>query len=163
MRLTWYANTEYQFMKQTILHEFGHMLGALHEHCSPDFPFQWNQQAIYHDYETYIRNEIQRTHENLTPSRITSQAWDRADGDIIRRPNQRNWRCSTFDDQSVMIYRIETHWPQPNAYGSGYPVRRTFESNYHLSYADGALMREVYGGVLRNWDADSSDSSIDFD
>ncbi|KAJ5609827.1 hypothetical protein N7528_009093 [Penicillium herquei] len=120
MRLTWYSNTEHQFIKRTILHEFGHMLGALHEHCSPDFPFQWNQQAIYHDYETYIRNEIQRTHENLTPSQITFRAQERANGDLIRRPNQRNWRCSTFDDQSVMMYRIEKRWLQPNAYGSEY-------------------------------------------
>ncbi|KAJ5715617.1 uncharacterized protein N7483_012798 [Penicillium malachiteum] len=143
MRLTWYTDTEYLAMKHNILHEFGHMLGALHEHCSPDFPFEWNCQAIYHDYEVYIRREIQRTGQSLTPSQITSRAQQRANDDIIKKPNRHNLRCSTFDDQSVMLYTIEKRWLQPNI--SDYPPRRTLGKNYNLSYFDGALTRILMG------------------
>ncbi|KAJ6035735.1 hypothetical protein N7540_000014 [Penicillium herquei] len=146
--------------EKNILHEFGHMLGALHEHCAPDFPFKWNRQAIYHDYENIIRNEIQRTGENLTPSQIIYRAQQRAYGDIIRPLDRGNLRCSTFDDQSIMMYKIEKRWLQPHADGSNYPERRTFEANFQLSYGDGALMRHVYGGGLRYWDFDSNGNYI---
>ncbi len=41
------ADDEY---RRVVLHEFGHALGAIHEHSSPGVAIPWNRQAVYDSY-----------------------------------------------------------------------------------------------------------------
>jgi len=47
--------SDYSSLKMTTLHEFGHMLGALHEQFNPSFPYKWNKAAIINSIETDLR------------------------------------------------------------------------------------------------------------
>lgn len=43
--------------RPTVLHEFGHSLGLIHEHQSP-FPggFEWDRENVSEEYSYYIKN-----------------------------------------------------------------------------------------------------------
>ena len=36
--------------RSTVLHEFGHALGLMHEHQHPENTVDWNTQAVFHEY-----------------------------------------------------------------------------------------------------------------
>ena len=52
MNFGWFdeATAEDEF-RRTILHEFGHALGLVHEHQSPKRPINWNEEYLYKYYE----------------------------------------------------------------------------------------------------------------
>ena len=72
----------------TVMHEFGHVLGLIHEHQSPlGNPIKWNIQAVY-DWALYYAD------------------WDKnqVDRQIIYRYNQSEINGSNFDPRSIMLY-----------------------------------------------------------
>lgn len=72
----------------TIVHEFSHVLGMLHEHQNPNGkPIQWNKEAVY--------EWAQET-----------QGWDRqkTDDNILNTYNTNEITGSDFDPDSVMLY-----------------------------------------------------------
>ena len=51
MHFGWFdSNTKESEFKKTILHEFGHALGFIHEHQSPANSIQWNKPEVYKYY-----------------------------------------------------------------------------------------------------------------
>jgi TolA-binding protein len=70
-----------------VLHEFGHALGLLHEHQSPNAAFQWNKQAVYDFYGT-------------------SYGWDRDYVDlwVFRQIEPQGVDASQYDPDSIMHY-----------------------------------------------------------
>src|SRR5690606_8622337 len=55
------GNVKSKMMKRHILHEFGHVLGAEHEHFSPDFlsMYKWNRHAVINHYIAQVDSQVQ--------------------------------------------------------------------------------------------------------
>lgn len=90
MNFGWFDdNTSDTEFKRTVLHEFGHALGAIHEHQSPAASIPWNTEAVY---DFYFR----------------TQGWDRAkvDVNIFNRYDQSDITNSSYDSNSIMHYWI---------------------------------------------------------
>jgi hypothetical protein len=80
------ADTEYS---RVVLHEFGHAIGAIHEHQHPLAAIPWDVQAVY---EYYMR----------------TQGWSKADVDrnLFQRYSAGETNFSEFDPHSIMLYAI---------------------------------------------------------
>src|SRR5439155_7891206 len=104
-------------IKGTVLHEFGHLLGLLHEHLNPAGNIQWNKPFIYADCF-----EKQR----WTPKMVDQNLFDRYSVDLSNHE---------YDSYSIM------HYPIPKEYTlNGYSVGW----NYDLSEGDKKLIQEMY-------------------
>jgi len=89
MNFGWFNDkTSEKELKGTTLHEFGHMLGLVHEHSSPDSPIQWNKQVVYDRYSGAPNN------------------WDKAqiDSNVISKYEKTQTQYSAFDPHSIMLY-----------------------------------------------------------
>jgi hypothetical protein len=73
---------------RVVLHEFGHALGAIHEHQHPGVNIPWNREAVYSYYDR--------------------QGWSReqVDNNIFRRYESTQLNSSTYDIDSIMHYAI---------------------------------------------------------
>lgn len=74
-----------------ILHEFGHVLGLLHEHQSPSNPFKWDTKQITKDIAGQMTDD--EIYENIIK---------------IFETEQKNY--TDFDKDSIMIYPIPKRW-----------------------------------------------------
>jgi hypothetical protein len=107
---------------RSILHEFGHALGMLHEHQSPANGIPWDETKVYDYY---------RTHYN----------WDReaVDSNVLRRYDGTNTNASEFDPDSIMMYEV------PGAVTkNGTTIRG---QNCKLSEKDKWYIAKLYPGV----------------
>jgi serralysin len=103
-------------VRRKTLHEFGHMLGMVHEHRLTDAPIQWNRQAVYDDLEgTWSRRTID---ENLLEPIIAGEH-----------------NAVAFDPDSIMIYPIKASWTL-NGFSSEY--------NQDLSSRDLTFVKRHY-------------------
>lgn len=87
----WFDNdTSESEFKKTILHEFGHVLGLIHEHNSPVGNIPWDKPKVYEYY--------QRT-----------QGWSIAqvDTNIFKRYSEIQTNYSSYDNESIMHYPID--------------------------------------------------------
>jgi hypothetical protein len=75
-------------LKRQVLHEFGHALGCIHEHCSPGADIQWNVEEVYSYYK--------------------KKGWDKlkVDQNIFQKYSLERTKYSKFDPESIMAYRI---------------------------------------------------------
>jgi hypothetical protein len=74
--------------KRTILHEFGHALGLLHEHQSPTAQIKWNRPEIVKDVDTAAN----------------------IDSEIIQSYIKGQTDYTKFDQKSIMMYPIPSKW-----------------------------------------------------
>ena len=104
--------------RATILHEFGHALGLLHEHQHPQGGIPWDKTKLYPFYQK-------------------TQGWDQAmvDQQVLGHYKSGKTQYSRYDPYSIM------HYPIPNALTVG-----DFEvgMNMDLSPTDRAFMAKVY-------------------
>ena len=107
------ADVEYQ---RVVLHEFGHALGAIHEHQNPAVGIPWDREAVYRHYEG------------------PPNFWDRAtiDLNIFRKYSADRTQHTEFDPDSIMLY------PVPNELTEG-----DFEVGWNSSLSE--LDREFIG------------------
>ena len=112
------ASTE-EALRRVVLHEFGHALGMIHEHQSPDGGIQWNEEAVIKDLsgppnswdlETIRLNVLDKYHPDVLAS-------------------------TAVDAESIMMYPIPAAWTN-NTFSAG--------MNGELSALDKKLIREVY-------------------
>lgn len=90
MNFGWFdASTTQEEFSRTVTHEFGHVLGFLHEHQSPVSPLQWNLPKTYQ----YFKEK---------------NGWDEAavNNQVINKYTKNNTNFSQFDPLSIMSYRI---------------------------------------------------------
>jgi hypothetical protein len=75
----------------TVLHEFGHMLGLIHEHQHPKNGIPWNKDAVYKYFGGPPNN------------------WDKAtiDSNIFQKYSETITQFSEYDPKSIMHYAID--------------------------------------------------------
>ncbi|KAL8766985.1 MAG: hypothetical protein Q9209_006397 [Squamulea sp. 1 TL-2023] len=85
-------------IRQVILHEFGHALGAVHEHESPFAQIPWNKDRVYKDLGGPPNN------------------WDRTkvDRNMFTKYGLDKVQATKFDRQSVMLYHYPAEWTTNN-------------------------------------------------
>ncbi|QXI37411.1 M12 family metallopeptidase [Pseudomonas xantholysinigenes] len=104
--------------EHVVLHEFGHALGAEHEHQHPEASIPWNVEAVVHAAAT----QSGWTRQQVIDEMIARQA----DVGLLR---------TQYDPGSVM------HYPVPQAFTHG---DWEIGLNSHLSEKDLAFMRRAY-------------------
>ena len=90
MNFGWLTDTtqEIEFAR-TILHEFGHALGCIHEHQSPLAEIPWDKPRVYQYYATHF-----------------GWSTDLVDRNIFNYYYYPHMRASQFDRLSIMTYAI---------------------------------------------------------
>ncbi|KAJ7595713.1 hypothetical protein C8J56DRAFT_387371 [Mycena floridula] len=89
MHLDLYLHTPEKTFRRVVLHEFGHVLGAIHEHQRPDMPnIKWNKKAV-----------------------MEALGWTEAEVEHnILKKETGNLTASAFDSKSIMLYMIPPSW-----------------------------------------------------
>ncbi|KAL8662641.1 MAG: hypothetical protein Q9168_008224 [Polycauliona sp. 1 TL-2023] len=106
-------------IRQVILHEFGHALGAMHEHESPFADIPWNKDAVYKSLGGPPNN------------------WDRAkvDSNMFNKAGLDSVSATQFDEQSIMLYQYPPEW---TTNGKGTPYNTDLsdkdKSYIHFTY-----------------------------
>ena len=106
-------------LKRTVLHEFGHTLGFIHEHQSPKARILWNVPKVM---AAYTDPSV-----GWTPEQIRYNVLDRA--------NTPSMNATQFDDRSIMLYPIDPALTS-DGFGVGW--------NNELSAQDKMFAAEVY-------------------
>ena len=105
---------------RVVLHEFGHALGAIHEHQNPVAGIPWDEEEVYRYYQATNGWDRQRTYHN-----------------VLRRYEADKTNHSSYDPASIMQYSV------PNALTVG-----DFEIGWNtvLSDTDKDFMAAMYPG-----------------
>ena len=75
---------------RVVLHEFGHALGAIHEHQNPSVNIPWDTQKVYNYYMG-------------PPNNWTKE---QVDNNIFEKYSTTKTQYSQFDKESIMLYSI---------------------------------------------------------
>jgi hypothetical protein len=112
-------NASANIYSSVVLHEFGHALGAIHEHQSPVATIPWNVEAVYRIYGGPPNNWDQTTIQT----------------NVLQKYNGSGINATAFDPTSIMCYSF------------GPPLTRDGFStpwNTQLSAADRQLLSAMY-------------------
>lgn len=106
-------------VKEVVLHEFGHALGLIHEHESPEHKIPWNKEVIIKDLSGPPNNwDLETINRNM-----------------FTAYNSTNVFTTPFDAKSIMLYPIPSRWTI-----NGYST----QNNTELSERDIELVRRLY-------------------
>ena len=83
-------NTGNQEYNRVVLHEFGHALGAIHEHQNPAAEIPWNKPAVYRFYAG--------PPNNWPPEKVDANLFQVYDKSVSQ--------YTDFDPKSIMLYPI---------------------------------------------------------
>ena len=110
--------------QQIVLHEFGHVLGCIHEHSQPNAVIKWNKPYIYKFYSKHPnRWSKQEVDANIFKHYPRTSAQD---GSID---------CTQFDKLSIMQYQ----------FGSAFTTDgRSMSGGTDLSFSDRQLISYCY-------------------
>lgn len=114
---------EYDF-RRTVLHEFGHALGLLHEHQNPTGGIPWDEDEVYSFYRR-------------------TQGWDRQTTyhNVIARRQRDETQYSAYDPASIMHYPVDSRLTR-GAYEVG--------MNTAISATDARFIASIYPGRSSN-------------
>src|SRR5262249_38773471 len=105
--------------RRVVLHEFGHALGAIHEHQNPRGGIQWNLPAVYAYFSgppnNWTREEI--------------------DFNVVQKYSIDQLNATKFDEHSIMLYAFPAALIR-NAVAT--------PNNTDLSAGDKAFIGEMY-------------------
>lgn len=118
MNFGWlHEGTPDEEFRRVVQHEFGHMLGAIHEHQSPAAGIKWDKPVVYQYYWQTQRWSKEQVNENI---------FMRYDEDISN---------TEFDRESIMLYPIPQNFTLDD-YEVGW--------NTGLSQTDKEFISEMY-------------------
>ena len=120
MNYGWLADdTDEAEYRRVVLHEFGHTLGAIHEHQNPAVSLKWDTKAVYKYFSGPPNN------------------WSKADIDsnILSRYSKTQTNFTKFDPKSIMLYEFPPELFLDHKGTSG---------NGELSTTDKAFMKKTY-------------------
>lgn len=105
-------------LRRTILHEFGHALGCIHEQASPAARIPWDEEKVYAFYEEW-------------------QQWDRETtyANVLRRYSPDEVRFTHHDQSSIMQYPVPATLTR-NGFSVGW--------NSDLSAGDRSFIARMY-------------------
>jgi hypothetical protein len=86
-----YVADQERYIKSTILHEFGHALGFIHEQSRPDIDLFKSDEKSKQEIYDYFRNE-----DNWTKADVDAQVFEKETGKLIMTPEP--------DIHSIMMY-----------------------------------------------------------
>jgi hypothetical protein len=112
-------NLSPKFFMANALHEFGHVLGAEHEHLHPQMTIPWDKQAVYEHFGA--------EDDELARSNIDERYFNLLDASEVDN--------STYDPKSIMHYAIRQSWTQGDF---------QIQLNLQLSDKDKAFMAAAY-------------------
>ena len=118
------SNTDNSVLNGTgvvVVHEFGHMLGMIHEHQRADEPMKWNKNVVY--------NSLGAPPNNWDHNQVDAQIFKQWDMDSLN--------ASRFDKHSVMEYIF------PNIY---FIVPQNLVPTKYLSNLDILWVNKTYPG-----------------
>jgi serralysin len=110
-------------INRIVLHEFGHVLGLLHEHFSPLSGISWNKQVVYEELSKTNGWDTTTVNENI----FKQYALSYTNGTL-------------YDSKSIMHYPIMPNWTTDN-----YSVKW----NNSLSSGDKLLVSALYPSSKR--------------
>jgi hypothetical protein len=112
------ADTDEELLRRTVLHEFGHAIGCVHEQASPAVEIPWDEDKVYAYYRRW-------------------EGWDEATTyhNVLRRYSSADTRFTEHDPHSIMQY------PVPNELTIG-----NFEIGWNtdLSETDKSFIARMY-------------------
>lgn len=81
-------------LRRVVLHEFGHALGMVHEHLSPNVAIKWDKPKVYKDLSGPPNN------------------WDKPtiDTNMFDAFAAKEMNASAFDKDSIMLYSFPSSW-----------------------------------------------------
>lgn len=133
MNLQFDDDTDDDTLQQTTLHEFGHVLGCIHEHQSPSSPIKWKEQTVI-DYYALAPNFWDEATVRLNVLSMFTET-----------PEQ--YISSSFDPFSIMLYAFEPSFMEnPDCLGN--PPNTN--DNTDLSILDKRTIAEMYPAVSQS-------------
>ncbi len=105
--------------ERVVVHEFGHALGAIHEHQSPEATLDWNEPEVFRVFSG------------------PPNFWDRAaiEHNILRRYSRQHTNSSKYDPDSIMLYAFP---------GELFKSGQGTKSNRKLSAQDKRFIAQMY-------------------
>ena len=115
--------TEEDEFSRSILHEFGHALGMVHEHQSPARGIPWDKDKVYEYYSIH-------------------HGWDskKVDINVLGRYSKQHTNFTKFDPDSIMMYEVPACLTT-----NGQAIRG---HNCKLSKRDKSYIATLYPGVV---------------
>lgn len=120
MNFGWLTNrTSAADTRGVVLHEFGHAIGCVHEHQSPNETLDWNKEAVY-EYFSGSPNFWSK---------------EEIDGNVLRKYSRRGTTATIFDRKSIMLYQFAKEL---------FTDGKATPNNTRLSPLDIRMIREMY-------------------
>ena len=88
-------STDPDRFRQVVLHEFGHVLGCIHEDSQPNTKVEWNKAKVYEFYAKNYGWSRERTKVNVLRR---YKLWSWSQGDI---------KSTRYDSDSIMHYDLD--------------------------------------------------------
>jgi hypothetical protein len=113
------TNSTDEEVREVVLHEFGHMMGFIHEHQNPSGGMKWKRDVVI--------AELSQPPNSWSVEQIE---WN-----VLNQDDPRDLIGTPFDAKSIMLYTFPAEWNENGI---------ATEANKDLSPADIKLARDIY-------------------